>query len=313
MRFLAAHWLFLLIGVALLSGAYVWVQVRGRRRAAVRFTNLELLASVAPQRPGWQRHVAAVLLLLSLVAMVVALARPTRSVRIARQRAIVVMAVDVSLSMEATDIEPSRLVAARRAAVEFVQSLPDTVEVGLVTFAGTAAVTVTPTADHDDVVAALGSLRLREGTAVGEGVLAALDAIATSGEADGVPASVVLLSDGETTAGTPTADAAEVAADAEVPVDTIAFGTDAGTVIVDGETVAVPVNRAELGGLAETTGGRALTAETAGELAAAYADVRTVVGFERTRKEATTAVLGGAIALAALAAAASLRWTGRLP
>ena len=108
MRFLAGHWLFLLIGIAGLAAAYLWVQVRGRRRAAVRFTNLELLASVAPQRPGWQRHVPAVLLLLAMTAMVVALARPTRSVRVARQRAIVVMAVDVSLSMEATDVEPSR-------------------------------------------------------------------------------------------------------------------------------------------------------------------------------------------------------------
>ena len=313
MRFLAAHWLFLLIGVALLAAAYIWVQVRGRRRAAVRFTNLELLASVAPRRPGWQRHVAAVLLLLSLLAMVVALARPTRSVRVARQRAIVVMAVDVSLSMEATDVEPSRLVAARRAAVEFVESLPDTVEIGLVTFAGTAAVTVTPTADHSQVIAALGSLRLREGTAIGEGVLASLDAIGSADNEDEVPASIVLLSDGETTVGTPTAEAAAVAGEAEVAVDTIAFGTDDGSVTVDGETVPVPVNRDELAGLADATGGRALTAETAGELAEAYGDVRTVVGYERTRKEATTAVLGGAIALAALAAVASLRWTGRLP
>lgn len=316
MTFLAAHWLWLLAAVAALAAAYAWVQVRGRHRAAVRFTNLELLASVAPRRGGWQRHVGAGLLLLGLATMVVALARPTHEVRVARRRAVVVMAVDVSLSMEATDVEPSRLAAAKDAAETFAESLPESVQLGLVSFAGSASVLVAPTDDHHAVVRAVQSLELRESTAIGEAVLASLEAVrlATAGEeGDPAPASIVLMSDGTTTVGTPNEIATAAAEEAGVPVTTIAFGTDTGTVTVQGQLVPVPVNRAELAAVAEDSGGRAYTAETAGELTDAYRDISTAVGYRRERREATTAVLAAAVVATMLAATASLRWSPRLP
>jgi len=145
MGFIAANRLWLLAAVAALALAYVVLQLRGRRRYAARFTNLALLASVAPKRPGWRRHVPAVLLLASLVAMVVSLARPTRDERVPRERATVLLAIDVSISMDATDVAPSRLDAARAAATSFAERLPERVNLGLVSFAGTAAGRETPT------------------------------------------------------------------------------------------------------------------------------------------------------------------------
>lgn len=316
MHLLAGHWLWLLLAVLAVLAAYVWVQVRGRAKAAVRFTNLELLASVAPKRPGWQRHVGPALLLLALTGMVVALARPTHEVRVARRRAVVVMAIDVSVSMMATDVAPSRLAAAKEAATEFAESLPEEVQLGLVSFAGSASVLVTPTRDHESVVRAVETLDLQEATAIGDAVLTALRAIEATmaGESgEEAPATIVLMSDGTTTVGTPNLTAATDAVEAEVPVTTIAFGTDEGIVEYQGNTVPVPVNRPELAELAEVTGGNAFTAETADELSDAYRDISTTVGYTRERQEATTAVLAGAFLLALLAAVASLRWSARLP
>ena len=316
MTFLAGRWLFLLLAVAALAAAYVWVQVRGRRQAAVRFTNVALLASVAPDRPGWRRHVGAALLGLSLLAMVVSLARPTHEVRVARRRSVVVMAIDVSVSMKSTDVAPTRLAAAKKAATAFARSMPKTVRLGLVSFAGTATIDVAPTTDHEAVVSAVGALALQERTAIGDAVLTSLAAVrsATAGETGAkAPASIALLSDGTTTTGTPDLVAAAAAKRASVPVTTIAFGTATGTVSVGGETVAVPVGVDQLAALAQATGGKAFTAETGSQLEKAYRNIGSAVGYRHERREATTAVLGVAFALAVLAAAASLRWTARLP
>jgi Ca-activated chloride channel family protein len=314
--FLAARWLVLLLAVAALAGGYVWVQVRGRARAAVRFTNLALLETVAPQRPGWRRHVAAGLLLASLIAMVIALARPAHDVRVARRRATIVMAIDVSISMQATDVTPSRLAAAKAAATEFARSMPSTVRLGLVAFAGRPSVLVAPTTDHDAVVRAVDQLQLQEATAIGDAVLTSLDLVeaASVGETGArAPGRIVLMSDGETTVGTATVDAAGVAARAKTPVMTIAFGTEAGVVEVQGQLQPVPVNRAELAELARVSGGKAYTAETAGELKDAYRTIGSAVGYAKEKREWTTMFVGLAFLLAMAAAAASLRWTSRLP
>lgn len=305
--FKAAPWLLVLFAVAALVAGYLWVQLRGRQQAAVRFTNLELLASVAPKRPGWRRHLAAGLLLASLAAMVVALARPTHEVKIPREST-VILALDISISMDATDVEPSRFEAALSAAKAFAEELPSTARLGLVTFAGRARIAVGPTSDHDKVVDALDDLELEQSTAIGEAVLASVQAIG-----DSTPATIVLLSDGTTTVGTPDAVAAEVAADADVAVDTIAFGTDAGQVTFQGQTIPVPVGREELAQLADATGGKAYEALTGSELEQVYADIRDAVGFRTEAREATTWVLGLALALGLSAAAAALAWTSRLP
>jgi Ca-activated chloride channel family protein len=316
MRLLAAHWLWLLLAVAALVAAYVWVQVRGRKRAAVRFTNLALLATVAPKRPGWQRHVGAALLALAMVAMVLGLARPERDEKVARRRAVVIMAIDVSISMKATDVAPTRLAAAKAAADTFAESLPASVKLGLVSFAGHASVLLAPTTDHEAVIRSVDSLQLQEATAIGDAVLTSLSAVRAAGigETGGkAPATIVLMSDGGTTVGTPNDEAAAQAKAAKVPVTTIAFGTADATIDYEGRTVPVPVQPAELARLASQTGGKALTAETASQLEDAYKDVSGVVGYTTEHHELTTWAIAAALGLALLAAAASLRWTSRLP
>ena len=214
MSFLAPGRLWLLLLVAVLAGTYL-VQARRRSRYAVRFTDLDLLASVAPKRPGWRRHVPAGLLALALVALTVGFARPQGEVEVPRERATVLVALDTSLSMNAVDVEPDRDTAARRAATRFVEDLPERFNVGLVSFSGIASLVVPPTQEHDAVASALQDLELGSGTAIGEAVLASVGALQlVPGGADGSgppPARIVLLSDGTNTVGREVSAAASAA------------------------------------------------------------------------------------------------------
>ncbi|MBW3644344.1 MAG: VWA domain-containing protein [Actinobacteria bacterium] len=316
MSFLAGHRLLLLAVVAALGAAYVVLQVRGRRRYAVRFTNLALLESVAPERPGWRRHVPAALLLAALAGMVVSLARPVRDELVPKERATVVMAIDVSVSMQATDVDPSRFAAAKEAAVSFAERLPQPINLGLVAFAGTARVLVPPTTDRSQVTRAIEALEMAESTAIGDAVVASLDAVRTvpgGGDGEPVPAHILLLSDGETQVGIPNEVAAERARQQEVPVTTIAFGTREGTITYRGQVVPVGVNHAELRALAEATGGSAFEAATGEQLEAVYQDIGSSIGFEVEQREIGGWFVGLAFVLAVLAALASLVWFSRLP
>lgn len=316
MSFLQPERLLLGIAVLAIALAYLAVQLWARPRAAVRFTNLELLASVAPRRPGWRRHVPAGLLVVALAAMVVALARPTQSERVPRERATIIMAIDVSISMDATDVRPSRLDAAKAAAESFTGLLPEQINLGLVAFAGSATVLVPPTTDRDLVYSAIDRLTLAEATAIGEAVLASLRAVQTlpgSEEGEEVPAHIVLMSDGETTAGTPNELAVEAAQEADVPVTTIAFGTAAGTIEYQGETLPVPVNSAELAALADATGGAAFEAATGEQLRSVYEDIGSSIGFTEEQREVGELFTATAFAAALVASALSLAWSSRLP
>lgn len=314
-HFLAAHWLLLLIGVLALVGGYLFVALR-RKAYAVRFTNLALLRSVAPRGPGWRRHVAAVAFLLSLIALVTAMARPSTFMKVPRERATVMIALDVSLSMMATDVRPSRVAAAKSAAKQFVTELPSTFNVGLVSFAGTASVIVSPTKDHQQLTSAIDGLQLAESTATGEAVFAALTALAAvppDGAKEPAPGRIVLLSDGFRTAGRSNGAAAEAARVAKVPVSTIAFGTDEGSVELQGQLVPVPVDREALRQLAEETSGRFYAAASGKELRAVYRDLGSSIGYRRVPREISTWFLGLGLALALAAGAMSLVWTSRLP
>ena len=315
MSFLAPERLWLLLAVGALVVAYL-VQARRRARYTVRFTELDLLASVAPKRPGWRRHVPPALLLLALVALAVGFARPEAEVQVPRERATIVVALDTSLSMNAVDVSPSRDSAARRAATRFIEGLPGRFNVGLVSFSGTAAVVVAPTQDHAAVTTAVQGLSLGSGTAIGEAVLSSIDALELvpgEGGAPAPPARLVLLSDGTNTVGRPLSAAITAAQEAGVPVSTIAFGTQEGTVEVDGTEIPVPVDRAALRELAEETGGSAYTAESGDALSQVYEDIGSQVGTVTERREVTARWTGLGLLAAAAAASLALVWGLRLP
>ncbi|MEN3304752.1 MAG: Ca-activated chloride channel [Micromonosporaceae bacterium] len=314
-RFLEPLWLLAVIPVLALAGAYVWRQLR-RRSYAVRFTNVDLLKSLAPRGLGYRRHLAAGTFLLTLVTLACALARPSTDAKQPLERATIMLAIDVSLSMQATDVAPTRIGAAQQAAKEFVQQLPAGYNVGLVSFAKSANVLVSPTKDRASINQAIDSLQLAEATATGEAVFTCLSAI-QSVPADGAngapPARVVLLSDGYRTAGRPIEDAAAAASAANVPVSTIAFGTDEGTVQIQGQTQRVPVDRASLQKLAEITRGHYYEAASLSELKQVYQDMGSSIGYRTVPREITQWYVGIALLFAFAAAGMSLLWTSRLP
>lgn len=336
MNFLAPERLLLIVPVVALAAAYV-VLLRRRKKYAVRFTNVDLLDSVAPKRPGWRRHTAAGLAGLSALALVVGLARPTGDVTVATEDAIVLLAIDTSLSMGATDVAPSRMAVAIDEATAFVDELPEGVRVGLVAFDGSVRVLSTPTRDHDQVTAAIGGLSTGPGTAGGDAIETALrtiemafddespvDALAGSPAVDPADdpddesadtaepaATIVMLSDGTTTVGTDILDAASSAADAGVPVSTITYGTESGVVTVDGQTVPVPPDRDTMSQVAEATDGEAFEAATVDELRAVYDDLEARVGTTTEQRELTLAFVAGAFVALMVAAGASFAWTGR--
>lgn len=316
MRFLVEWRLFLLVGVGALAGTWVAVSLQ-RRQHVVRFTNVELLDVVAPREPGWRRHVPAVLFLVALAALVVGFARPVRAVQQADERATVVLAIDTSLSMEATDVDPNRLSVAKEAARDFVADLPAELNIGLVTFNGATAVAVPPSRDRDGLLAAIEGLELGEGTAIGEAIFTSLEAVAAApaGEDDEpAPARIVVMSDGETTQGRPNQEGAAAAAEAGVPVDTIAFGTSEGTIVDEfGDPAPVPVAPEPLAEIAATTGGTAFEAGSLDELSEVYADIGRVVGYDEVDRDISGWFVGAGLALLALSGSLSLLWSQRLP
>ncbi len=315
MTFLAANRLWLLLAVAALVVGYVVSQFRSKKYA-VRFSNLSLLASVAPKRPGWRRHLPAVAFALALATFVVAFAQPTRDTKVPREQATIVMAIDVSLSMQATDVAPTRLEAAKAAAASFVDLVPSKLNIGLVAFSGTAQVLVPPTTDHTLLKRNIDNLQLGPATAIGEAIYASLGAIAAVPAQPGQkppPARIVLMSDGATTIGRANASAAKAASDARTPVSTIAFGTQTGTVLVEGNPVRVPVNKDALRVIADETKGSFFEAASAKELKKVYADIGSSVGYRTERKEATAFFVGLGLVFALVAAATSLVWFSRLP
>ncbi|MEV6305167.1 VWA domain-containing protein [Actinoplanes sp. NPDC051861] len=310
MTWLSPERLWLLLAVAALAAAYVIAQ-RRRSRYAVRFTNLKLLDRVAPKRPGWRRHVPAGLFLAMLGLLIVGFARPQAEVQVPRERATVLVAVDVSRSMLASDVAPDRLSAAKAAAVEFVGDLPEQFNVGLVGFAGSASVFVPPVTDRASVNAGIARLSEgaagRAGTAIGDAIATSLDLL--RGE-DAPSARVVVLSDGANTSGQDPVEAARLATELGVPVDAISFGTAAGT-IEGGQ--AVPVDGQTLQAVAEATGGNYFEAGSADELRAAYADIGSSVGYETEVQDVSARFIGVGLVLALIAALASMFWFARLP
>jgi Ca-activated chloride channel family protein len=314
-RFLEPWWLLAILPVLAVAGVYVWRQLR-KRAFAMRFTNVELLRTLAPRGIGPRRHLAAGAFLLSLIVLAMGMARPSVDAKEPLERATIMIAIDVSLSMQSTDVQPTRIDAAKQAAKDFVKQLPPTFNVGLVAFAKSANVLVSPSKERAEIAQSIESLQLAESTATGEAVFTCLDAV-RSVPADGAngppPARIVLLSDGFRTFGRSVEDAAAAASGANVPVSTIAFGTDTGTVEINGQPQRVPVDRQALQKLAETTKGHYYEAASLTELKQVYRDMGSSIGFRTKPREVTQWYVGAAMLCALAAAGLSLLWTSRLP
>lgn len=311
----------LLVPVAV--GAYV-VAERRRTRAASRFGRPDLLPNVVPAAPGWKRHLPTALSLLAFTALVIGIARPQIDRSTTRDEATVMLAIDTSRSMAATDLAPSRLEAAREAASAFLERVPESYAVGIVAFANSADVVLAPTRDRVATEQALAQLRLGAGTAIGEAIESSVTVIKRLQEADfgvseaGVsPGSILLLSDGaQTEEGITPQEAAATARDARIPVYTVAVGTGDAVVEVPlpgglVERVVVSPDPETLEAVAETTGGRAFAALDAEELTTVYRDLGTRLVSDTREVEVTSAFALGGGALLLVASAVSVLWFRR--
>jgi Ca-activated chloride channel family protein len=304
--------------------AYVWLDRRPPREA-VAYPNFAVLAAVATRTGGWKRHVVAGLILLAIAALCVGVARPRLPLTATSQGATVVLVVDVSLSMNATDVSPSRLAAARAAITRFADRSPGGVRVALVAFSDEPVVLTPPTTNRKLLQDGIEQLSPGFGTAIGDAVARGVELARTStAESGAVPprgkplGAVVLLSDGAQTRGLLTpAEGARLARRAGVPVYTISLGTLNGSVAVNrgGTTIIVPVppDRQTLAAIAEETGGKTFAVTDAARLNSVYEQLGTVVGRTRKPREITVALVGVATALLAAALGLGSLWAPRLP
>jgi Ca-activated chloride channel family protein len=315
----------LLLGLALIPlalAAYVVAQ-RRRRRYAVRYTNVDVLASVAA-RVGWARHIPAALALLALAALLVALARPERTVAAEQRQATVVMVSDVSGSMNAKDVQPDRLTAAKQAARALADKLPRDFRLGLIAFGTTASQLVEPTTDKARVKVAIDSLKFAGKTAMGDGLSLGLDSARTpvtdpaTGRPRRLPAAIVLLSDGANTVGADPITVAQRARALKIPVYAVALGTPTGTldhVRKDGtiKRTPVPPDTATLQEIARETRGRFYQAADAQKLTDIYRGLGTRFSTKKEKQEVTSAFAGGALVLLVAGMVAAMARGGRLP
>jgi Ca-activated chloride channel family protein len=322
--------------VALLALAFVPLTVliyvaaqRRRRRFAVRFTNVDLLADVVTETPSWRRHIPPLLFLLALASLAVAVARPFENINVAKRKATVMLVTDTSGSMQATDVKPTRLDAARNAAKSFVGQTPSKVDLGVITFNGSSQLLVPPTDDRGRASDAFDLVRASGGTAIGTAIQTALTALNpvleknkgndnSKSKKRAPPASVVLLSDGYSTTGPQPLTAARQAKKLNVPIYTVALGTQNATVQVADpvggyRTVQVPPDRETLKRIAKTTGGKFFATGDSKKLSQIYKSLGTRIGFKKQRRELTAAFAAGGLAMMMLGGAFSLAWFGRLP
>lgn len=320
-----AHvWFFLfLLVVAGLVGLYIVMQV-ARQKRILRFANMELLEKVAPKRPTRWRHLSAILLIVSLVLLTIAMAGPTHDVRIPRNRAVVMLTIDVSQSMRATDVEPSRLAAAQEAAKQFADQLTPGINLGLIAYAGTATVLVSPTTNREATKAAIDKLQLADRTATGEAIFTSLQAIATVGAVIGggdapPPARIVLMSDGkETVPSNPdnpkgAYTAARTAKDQGVPISTVSFGTPYGYVEINNQRQPVPVDDEMLKKIADLSGGNAYTASSLQQLKEVFTSLQEQIGYETIRGDASVGWLRLGALVLVLSALTAVLINRRLP
>ncbi len=303
MHFAWPAMLWSLLALPALFAAYLFF-LRLRKRRLGRLASLRMVAEAMGRRSPW-RHAPALLLLAAIAALLVSAARPSAVLPVPSHHATVILAIDVSHSMQAKDVHPTRLAAAKEAARSFVDAQRHGTRIGIVAFSGDAMLVQAPTAERDDVRSAIDALSTQDATAIGAAIETSLDALFPPGSRPRAPgsAAIILMSDGQNTAGPDAAEAATLAAHRGVRVYTVGFGTPSGTTVGGpGWSVHVQLDEDLLRSIADTTRAEYLHAETAAELKSAYASLTSTLVLER-RKTELSALLCAAAALVALAAA----------
>jgi Ca-activated chloride channel family protein len=316
----AAPWVLLaLLVLPLLAVAYL-IQQRRQTRGAGAFVSAPLVASVAPRRPRWRRHVPALLMALALVALIAAVAKPQHRVTVPVKGATVMLVNDVSDSMTSTDVKPSRLAAAQKAAISFTEKVTGKVAIGSVEFARRPTLLQSPSTDHALARQAVADLAPGGGgTAIGEALQTALQATKTAPKVGGKepPAAIVLLSDGYSNVGVSPLTVAQAAKKAKVKIYTIAIGTSAGTMQLkktNGSTETVPasVAPAQLRDIAQTSGGQFFSAPDQARAGTIYSQLARALGHQKLQRSDIALFTAIGLALAVFAAALSLWWFGAL-
>jgi Ca-activated chloride channel family protein len=302
--------------VPLALAAYLFAR-RRRRRYAVRFPGVSTLASIVPVASAWRRRVPLALFLAALTALALAMARPQATVAVPREQASIVLVTDTSRSMLADDVDPSRLGAARSAALDFLDKVPKAAHVGIVAFSTEPHTLEPPTDDHDKIRQVVQDLSADGGTATGDALAAALAMLHQPGQkstSKRPPAAIVLLSDGATPPPPDPTTVARAAQRLNVPIYTVALGTEDATITLPGGTVVpVPPDPETMAAIARLSGGRAFQAEDSGDLSDIYKSLGSRVATKKEKREITAAfaAVGGILLVGA--AASGLRTTARLP
>jgi Ca-activated chloride channel family protein len=340
MRFLSAYqlWLLLLLLPLLVIG-YLWLQAK-RKRIVLGYSNLGLVRQALAGTATWRRHIPPTILLIAIASMIIAGARPVMDVLLPTARKTIVLAMDVSGSMQATDVYPTRLAASQAAAKEFVSNLPEAVRVAVVAYAGSAHLVQAPTRDRAAVMDSIDAFQLQRATAIGNGIIVALgtifpaegidvssfsargtkylgsgDEIGLAGAAVGSygAAAIVLLSDGQNTSGIDPIEAARFAARRGVRIYTVGFGTRQGaTINMNGWTMRVQLDEDALKKVARLTGAAYYRASDQMELSAAYEALTHELVMEKAEREVSGLFANIATVLTLLAAALSIAWFGRV-
>ena len=307
-----------LLALPLLALFYA-IEQRNRRAAAAAFAEPAVQPSVAPVRPGWRRHAPMLAAALALAVLIAAAARPQRSVAVPVERASIVLATDVSGSMTATDLKPSRLVAAKRAARQFVNEVPKRVNVGVLAFNGTPTVLHSPTRDREAVRGAIDAMSPSGATATGEAIAAGTQMLRPSltQSRRRPPAALLLLSDGTSTRGRDPVEQARAARRLGVRVYTVALGTQEGTITVtrqDGSTTTrpVPPDPESLAEIARVSRGKAFTAASSDRLKEIYETLGSELGHKKEKRQITSVFAGGGLLLLLTGMAMSMRFFGKV-
>lgn len=346
MKFLWPEMLWLLLTVPALVAAYFFL-LRRKTKAALRYTSLSIVKEAMGRGQRFRRHIPALLFLIALTIMILAIARPAAVITLPSQHQTIILAMDVSGSMRATDVKPNRISAAQAAAKAFVADLPSSVRVGVVSFAGTASLVQPPTQNREDVIAAIDRFQLQRATAIGSGIIVSLATIFPEAGIDlssliygrdgrrGVPldqarkgekpafkpvppgsypsAAIILLTDGQRTTGPSTIEAAQMAADRGVRIFTVGIGTTAGeTIGFEGWSMRVHLDEGTMKAVANMTRGEYFYAGTATDLKKVYESLSSKLVLEKKDMEISAVFSAVAAVIALVSASLSLLWFNRI-